>query len=192
MKLLSRHALILLLLAVLFFAPGLAALYFYQHPQWLSGHSTNKGDFVRPPLRISPLIKEQSETKLTMNSSKWHLVLWSPNGCDEACVTLLDQLVRVRLALGRRYYEVDERLLMRESSKPLSSSLSARFREQGIEVEYLPQMESAKLFVQSPQQRIFIANPLGFLVLSYVVTTESDDIYHDLKHLLTTTQTKSQ
>ena len=40
------------------------------------------------------------------------------------------------------------------------------------------------LSTESPRQRIFIANPQGFLVLSYAVTAESEDIYHDLKQLL--------
>ena len=192
MKLLSRHAVMLLLLALLFFAPGLTAVYFYQHPQWFSGNSTNKGDFVNPPLLISSLIKQRPSTKLTMNMPKWHLVLWRLDECDEACVTLLDQLARVRLALGRRYYEVDEVLLMSDSLNPLSSELKAKLQEQTIEAVYLPQTESTWLSTESPSQRIFIANPQGFLVLSYAVTAESDDIYQDLKQLLMTTQTKSK
>ncbi len=192
MKLLSRHAVMVLLLALLFFAPGLTAMYFYQHPQWLSGHSTNKGNFVNPALPISSLNKLHTSTKLTANMPKWHVVLWRPDACDETCVTQLEQLARVRLALGRRYYEVDEVLLMGELSTPLSSELKAKLGEQTIEAVYLPQMESEALAKESPGQRIFIANPQGFLVLSYAVTAESDDIYHDLKQLLTTTQTKSK
>ena len=193
MKLLSRHAVMLLLLALLFFAPGLTAVYFYQYPHWLSGHSTNKGDFVNPPLLISSLlIKQPSSTKLMANMPKWHVVLWRPDACDEACVTVLEQLARVRLALGRRYYEVDEVLLMSDSSKPLSSQFKAKLQEHTIEVAYLPQTESMALSTESPRQRIFIANPQGFLVLSYAVTAESEDIYHDLKQLLMTTQTKSK
>lgn len=192
MKILSRHALMVLLLALLFFAPGITALYFYQHPQWLSGHTTNKGNFVSPPLQISSLNMSRTSIKLTPNVPKWHMVLWRPDECDEACLTLLEQLARVRLALGRRYYDVEEVLLMGELSKPLSSEFKAKLREQAIELVYLPQKESSVLSKVSSDQRIFIANPQGFLVLSYAVPAESDDIYHDIKQLLTTTQTKSE
>lgn len=192
MNLLSRQSITLLLLAALFFAPGLAAVYFYQHPQLLGGDSTNKGDFVNPPFLVSSLEKQHTSTKKTENMPKWHVVLWIPETCDESCLTLLDQLARVRLALGRRYYEVDEVILMSKSSAPLPVDLNTKLQKMAIDAVYLSPVEFNALSKESPKPRIFIANPEGFLVLSYAVEAESDDIYHDLKHLLTTTQTKSK
>lgn len=192
MNILSRQTVMMLLLAVLFFAPGLAALYFYQNPQLLGGHSTNKGDFLHPPLLMASLVKPPASTGITANMPKWSVVLWRPEGCDASCMVQLDQLARVRLALGRRYYEVDEVLLMPATSTSVSSETKAKLQEQRIAVDSLSPADATTLLAQSPQQRIFIANPQGFLVLSYAVTAESDDVYHDLKQLLMTTQTKSK
>lgn len=192
MNLLSRQSVTLLLLAALFLAPGLAAVYFYQHPQWLEGESTNKGDFVMPPLQILSMQKLHTSNKLTDNTPKWHVVLWYPEACEASCVESLDQLARIRLALGRRYYEVDEVILMNGTAAPVGPELTDKLQKLTIKVMYLSSTEFAALSTKYPKQRIFIANPEGFLVLSYAVTAESDDIYHDLKHLLTTTQTKSE
>lgn len=188
----SRQTVILLVLAVVFFAPGLAAVYFYQHPQLLGGHSTNKGAFLEPPFLVPLLQKKPTSTKLTESMPKWYLVLWFPDTCDQTCMSHVEKLARVRLALGRRYYEVSEVLLRSESSPPLSTQLQAKLQQQRIRVLHLSSDASAALSSQSRGQPIFIANPEGFLVLSYAVTSESDDIYHDLKQLLTTTQTKSK
>lgn len=182
MTTISRNSVVLFLLALLFLAPGLTALYFYQHPQWLSGKATNKGQFFEPPLLIS---------SLTKSSSKWHLVLWSPGDCGDACSQPVDQLARIRLALGRHYYEVDQTLLMGVPGNPLSHHLMKILHRHGVELVHLPDIEEKALLTYSPDMRIFIANPEGFLVLSYAVSAQPDDIYHDLKQLLTTTQTKS-
>lgn len=174
---------VLLLLALVFFAPGLAALYFFKHPQWLSGHATNRGQFVDPPLSIPSLIK---------STRKWHLLLWSPDDCGDACIQNMDKLARIRLALGRRYYEVDQTLLLGRSNHSLDHQLRETLHNHHVNIVSLSDIEEKALLADSHEMRIFIANPEGFLVLSYAVTVKSDDVYSDLKQLLTTTQTKSK
>lgn len=177
MKILSRNFLMVVLLAVVFLAPGLAAIYFYQHPQWLMGHSTNKGDFVKPPMKIKSLVSTEK---------KWHLVLWSSGGCDESCFQPIDQLARIRLALGRRFYEVDQALLTGPYSKPTLPELLDVLQKNKIGTLQLPRNEASTLYAYSEEARIFIANPDGFLVLCYATTVNPDDVYHDLKQLMST------
>ncbi len=179
----SRNSFVLLLLALVFFAPGLAALYFYKHPQWLSGHATNRGQFVDPPRSIPSLIK---------STHKWHLLLWSPDDCGDACIQKVDKLARVRLALGRRYYDVDQTLLLGRSAHPLEHQLQETLDSHHVNVVFLSDIEETDRLASSHEMRIFIANPEGFLVLSYPAAVKSDDVYSDLKQLLTTTQTKSK
>lgn len=169
MKRISRHSLVLLLLAFVFLAPGLTALYFFKHPQWLSQQTTNRGQFVKPPLPIHAL---------RQFSHKWHLVLWSPSHCGQECQRLIDQLANIRLALGRRYYDVDQVLLTREESPRLTGRLEKKLVNHGIEVLRTPRD-------CSPDTTIYIANPDGYLVLSFAKSAEADDVYQDLKQLLT-------
>lgn len=187
----SRQTLMIAALAFIFGAPGLMAVYFFQHPEMLSRQSTNKGDFVRPPVLISSLGENDTSIAPAGEVSKWFLVLWQPQVCEAICLKQLDQLARVRMALGRRYYEVDEVLLIPDNAPHLSADVTQTLHDQYINVQYLNEKEAAALSKAAPSVHFFIANPQGFLVMSYAETAASDDIYHDLKQLLTTTtQTK--
>ena len=191
MKIMSRHSLILYLLALVFFAPGLAALYFFHHPSMLAGSSTNKGEFMRPAQLIKSFTRLKGKSKpLDDGKPKWHLVLWDPNECQDECIQLLEKLTRIRLALGRHFYDVNEALLVREAPIPDNPKLS-EWQARGVDVVRLSNEDEGILLAISKESRIFIANPSGYLIFSYGLTTPPDDIYRDLKQLLSTTQTKS-
>jgi hypothetical protein len=192
MKILSRPSRLLYLLAVVFFAPGIAALYFFHHPAMLAGSSTNKGEFMRPAQLIKSFRQLKGQSRpLDNGQPKWHLVLWDPNDCLDECVQILDQLTQIRLALGRHFYDVNEALLMRESLMLVNPKRS-EWQTRGGDVVRLSNEDEAVLLAISKKSRIFIADPSGYLIFSYGLTTPPDDIYHDLKQLLTTTQTKSK
>ena len=106
-----RNYIVLLLMLALFIAPGLSAYLFYNHLTWLGAAKTNKGELLNPPILL---------TKLGMDA-KWRLILWSPTGCAQECIQQLDKLARIRLALGRRLYQVDSLLLL--SGDALHSAL---------------------------------------------------------------------
>lgn len=181
MRTLSRRNAVFLVLAVLFFMPGLAAYLLYTHPTWLGFTKTNKGHLLNPPLLLAPL---QVTTK---SSPKWRLVLWSPSTCAESCLSALDQLVRVRLALGRHYYEVDTVLLVGDTVP--SKAKQRFFSAHQIQWAHLP--AKTQLPVGSRLGGIFIVDPKGYLVLDYSVEVKPEDIFHDMKQLLTTVQTRN-
>jgi hypothetical protein len=187
MKALSRQSVQLLLLALVFIAPGLAAIYFYQHPQWLSQHTTNKGKLLSQPILIRKLTSQAGLT----NTPQWHLVVWRATNCNDECLKSLDQLTQVRLALGRHYYEVSEVLLMPKGQTPLPMPLLAKLREKSIQVVDVEGTALNTLLRDSEQQSIYIANPQGYIVLQFEAPLKVDNVYHDMKQLLTTTQTKS-
>ena len=172
---------ILLLLASMFAAPGIAAYVFYQHPAWLGSAKVNKGTLLNPPVALSSLD----------NQSKWRIVFWSPALCDEACLKQLDMLARIRLALGRKLYQVDQWLILGDETAPLSDEVKAILKERDFHVTQLPLNEKEKLTTLSPAPKIFIVNPDNYLVLSYQSQVNPDDIYKDLKLLLNTTERKS-
>lgn len=182
MKILSRNSMMLILLALVFLAPGLAAIYFYQFPHKLMGRSTNKGEFVKPTVKIQSLDSSVKGSASTVK--KWHLVLWSPNGCDESCLQPLAQLAQIRLALGRHYYEAELVLLTGQYRKSLSPALLEFVKQNKLLVLQLPPNEINALYAYAKEPQIFIGNSAGFLVLSYVTSVNSDDVYHDLKQLM--------
>lgn len=171
----------LLLLAVIFVAPGIAAYLFYKNPSWLGSSKINKGNLLSPPVALKSLD----------SNAKWRIIYWTPDGCDKTCLKQLNLLGRVRLAFGRKLYQVDEWLILSNKDSLLAEELKPILKEQDIHVAALSLAEMAKLENLSPHAKIFIENPDNYLILSYQPGGNPDDIYKDLKLLLNTTEIKS-
>lgn len=172
---------ILLLLATMFAAPGITAYLFYQHPSWLGSPKVNKGTLLSPAVALNSLDAQ----------SKWRIVFWSPDACGQACLKQLDLLARIRLALGRKLYQVDQWLILGDEASPLTNEVKSALKEQDFHVAQLSSAEIVKLTAISSDAEIFIANPDNYLILSYPAKVNPDDIYKDLKLLLNTTEKKS-
>lgn len=172
---------ILLLLATMFAAPGIAAYLFYQHPNWVGSTKVNKGTLLSPPISLNSLD----------NQSKWQIIFWSPGACEQTCLTQLDMLARIRLALGRKLYQVDQQLILSDEHSSITKKMKSVLKERDFHITQLSEDDKIKLNVISPDAKIFIANPDNFLVLSYQSQVNPDDIYKDLKLLLSTTEKKS-
>lgn len=178
----KKNKIILLLLALIFIAPSLCAYLFYQHPTWRSGQTTNKGELLSP-----------AATLTMFDNAKWHIVLWSPEACTKTCIARLNQLSKLQLALGRHYYETDLWLVLTDNNENTTFSQREiqRMKKHAIRwVKLLPQNENNTQFSSYPTS-IFIATPQQRLILRYNQQSKLDDIYHDLKHLLTTTDGKN-
>lgn len=175
MKRIQRRFILLLLLCLMFAAPGLFAYYFYLHPNWLSSNTTNKGTFIRPPILLDDVKAPQ----------KWQLMVWSPITCNETCLAQADKLARIRLALGRRLYDLDISVLVNDNLATMTDATQKLLQEQGIQIIPLSVNDIAKLTHAYNQMSIFIANPTHYLVLHYDINAAPDDIFHDIKKLLT-------
>lgn len=165
----------------MFAAPGLSAYLFYQHPNWLGSSSVNKGILLNPPQVLSSLDGQ----------AKWRIVYWSPNDCDKTCLEQLDVLARIRLALGRKLYYVDQWLILGDKAAPLSDETKSLLTEQDFHVAQLSRTEQNKITALSAQPQVYLANPDNYLILSYQSQVNPDDVYKDLKLLLNTTENKS-
>jgi hypothetical protein len=172
---------ILLLLAIMFSAPGISAYLFYQHPTWLGSSKVNKGILLSPPIALKSLD----------GLSKWRIVFWIPTVCKKTCLKQLDLLARVRLALGRKLYQVDQWLILGDDESQRMKQIKPLLKERDFHVARLTSDDLVKLNAISPEATIFIVNPDNYLILSYQSPLKPDDIYKDLKLLLNTTETKS-
>src|SRR3989338_8575881 len=100
-KILSSKKVTLFLLFLIFLLPGVLAQYVYHHPEWIPSSTTNKGHLVREHIKI-PLPGEEK---------KWRIAFWQERDCATQCPVVLDKLTRIRVALGRRYYQVSQWLM---------------------------------------------------------------------------------
>lgn len=114
---------------------------------------------------------------LSNPKGKWQLILWQPGDCEQACLAQLDKLGRIRLALGRHLYEVEERLVLPSGVK-LPEKTARILQDQDMRYQNLTALQMPS------SAKVYIANPDNYLILSYSLAAKPADIYQDLKHLL--------
>lgn len=177
MKIFRHNYMVIYLLAFFFLAPGFFAYVLYMHPSWLGDSKTNKGRLISPPV----LMGGSHQTA----RGKWQLALWSPSACEKRCIAELDRLARIRLALGRHLYEVEILLLLNSDGPIVTDPLKSALAEQDIHVLRLSLAERERLTLFKDVLEIFIMNPEHYFVLDYAPSVKSEDVFHDLKQLLT-------
>ncbi|WP_341502718.1 hypothetical protein [Gallaecimonas sp. GXIMD4217] len=163
---------LLLLFLALFLLPlVLARLAFHQG--WLQGGATvNKGQLINPPLAAATLFEDDG---------KWRLIYVQPAQCDAACEQSLFILGQTHLALGKELDRVQPLVLGAGNVDPADHA--------GL--VFRPVAEVAPL----APGRLFLADPRGFVMLSYQPVAERQaalalgkDMLSDLKKLLKLSQ----
>ena len=172
---------VLFFLIILFVAPGFLAYVFYLNPSWLGNVTTNQGVFLPPntSLHVFP------------DKHVYRMVLWNEGACNQDCIFELDKIARVRLALGRRYYDVESWLLQGEHSPVLSSEVQAGLLAQDIHIKRLNEHETEIIKPLEHTANLFIVAPNQHFILGFKQNSKPDEIFHDLKHLLTTDKTSN-
>jgi hypothetical protein len=165
---------VILFLVLLFAAPGVLAYLFYQHPHWLGVSHINKGTLLEPPVLLDVFDEKP----------QWRLMLWSAEGCDKACLQQVEQLAKLRLALGRKLYGVDQWLLIGDKAPPLTHEVQALLQESDIHYATLSHEITSQLQSLSATPVVYIVNPQRYLILQYTLESSRHDIYKDLNLLL--------
>ena len=165
----KRAYITMCLLIVLFTAPGLLAYMVYLHPTWISGR-TNHGQLLQPPPLLHSKYREE----------KWQLLYWSPQDCTQDCTHHLDDLARMRLALGRRLYYVDLILAIPNSAVVPPRTQNLLHKMDGNLIN-LTQEDTTELGIQPA---IYLVNPQQFVILSYTKDQSMHDIFEDLQKMV--------
>lgn len=170
----KKNYLSLAALVVLFIIPGIVAYFAYKDPSAFGLKSTNHGEFIKPPVLMSEL----------KNNKKWRLVYFSRNDCTEECMGYLDKMARIRLALGRRLYNVDSYLFMPQNSKDLTEEQEKIVQDVNISVLKFAADGREYQRAFNKEHAFFIISPENYLILSFAADTPSEDIFADLKKLV--------
>lgn len=165
----------LILLCFVFMAPGILAFVFYNYPHLLRGMPTNRGKLIQPPIKITL-------PEVALTTDKWHVLVWCHEGCDSQCLTILDEMARVRLALGRRLYQVDLWLLENQNQPRCASSTLKTLSQVAVHHAVV----SPNIMLFQAQTKIYLMDPNHFVVLEYQPRGKPSDVFQDLKHLLNT------
>ena len=103
MKTQTKNRLVLIVVLLLFAAPLLIALVLNRQG-WYPQNTRNSGTLVEPPYSVvtAPVMLADG-SKLVWNNAQWQWTLLALPGahCETQCRTRLDEVLRLRLTLGR-------------------------------------------------------------------------------------------
>ena len=182
--------------ALLFFTaalPVLAAFYMYfSGSSLIPADRVNKGTLVVPTLAMDKLDLQLVQAGEGEIEGKWKLLVFGSGACETgACKQSLYYTRQVNIALGReagrvvRYYintdvALDEQVLTAfETDYPRLHIQQSNGEAVAV---FLDKTVPAEAVVQDSY--IFIADPLGNVMMYYTPENEGGDILDDLKKLL--------
>lgn len=172
---LKYKKLVIVFLVLIFMMPGVCAYWFYQHPGWFAASATtNKGQLLTPPVLVAAIPK----------TTKWGLLVWNPGRCGQACRQQLNKITQIRLALGRRFYDVNLWLITNNGATLGVAKTADLLHKQGISPVILPATTVLKLPILGDKPQVFIVNPDNYLILSYQLAVNPADIYSDLQQVM--------
>jgi hypothetical protein len=165
-------------LGMLFLAPILLAftVYYGVDGHWLK--KTNKGVLMTSPIAVTKLHLVDSSAKGFQQPQKW-LLLYRNANCDQSCMKVLSKMLRVRMTLGRDMYRTQSILI---SSEKLTAEISNQLADvKGLDTKILLISKKDKQ-LQGPA--IYVADPLGNVILRYKADVQPKDLKSDLIRLL--------
>jgi cytochrome oxidase Cu insertion factor (SCO1/SenC/PrrC family) len=184
-----------LLLAVLFFAPLVAAavLYFVL-PQWQPKGKTNYGDLVVPakPLPILQFTDPSGSARDTsVFHGRWSFVYVGGAQCDEACVAKLIEIRQVRTLLNEKRLRV-QRVYIAPDMAALHGA-QKMFGAEQPDLIYLAEAGAAgqratDFFKPTDAQALYLIDPHGNWMMIYPGAAEYQGILKDIKLLLKLSQ----
>jgi cytochrome oxidase Cu insertion factor (SCO1/SenC/PrrC family) len=188
-----RQGRLLVVLALLFFAPlGLAFYLYYGHGAWHPGGRVNAGELVEParplPSLALPLLGS-GNTDPNFLKGKWTLLYVGFGSCAEDCRTRLYDTRQVRLALDRDMNRV-QRVFIAGGDCCDAQFLHDQHPDL-ITIRASP--AAAPLLALLPGQgsvntthadRVYLIDPLGNLMMSYAADAAPKGILEDMKRLL--------
>jgi cytochrome oxidase Cu insertion factor (SCO1/SenC/PrrC family) len=190
----ARQSMVLLLL--LFLAPVLIAwLMLYGGGGLIPEGSTSHGTLVEPPRMIGLPADIETRTGLALPAEylrgKWTLVYIGDAQCDDACQQNIYKMRQVRLAQNENIRRVQRLFLLtgteitQDLGKVLENypnmDIALLTAEQAGTIATLFQVDEA---AATAAERVYLVDPLGYLMMYYAPDAEPRGMLKDLKKLL--------
>jgi len=175
-------------MVAIFAAPVIAAWFFYLNSEYLPAGRTNKGELIDPvvvlPTDLALSTQDGADFSRDLLAGKWTLVYLAGGTCDDACRNRLDEMRRIRLALGENQRSVERLLVLTDATATdLARELGSAFTGMQVALggDRLPGLLGEGTAVLD---RIYILDPMGNLMMRYAPGAPARDTLEDLEHLL--------
>ncbi|SEP91428.1 hypothetical protein SAMN04488038_102190 [Solimonas aquatica] len=189
----------LLLLALLFFGPMLAAsLLYFVFPQWQPQGRVNYGELIHParPLPALQLLDAQGRVLDTQQAfgGRWTWLYLGAAQCERACLDKLYQIRQVRALLNEKRQRAQRVYLAPDAGSlaALRERLAAEhpdlklYAEQGA--AQLPAFLAQDAGKAAGAQTLYLIDPHGNWLMVYPDAADSTGLLKDIKKLLSLSQ----
>lgn len=191
----KRSRLTLIGLVLVFIMPVVLAFVFYLNPEWQPTGTKNYGTLYKPPVSVTEFsLQTQQGEAFTLDQlrGKWSLVYIGRNTCDAACKETLYKAVAARIAQGVEAGRINVYYLLATESfdedvDALFSSYSRLVILRGTSAQREALIRQFAIGAQhQPGQddRLYLLDPPGNLILHYPSGFRDIWLMEDLKHLL--------
>ena len=177
--------------------PFLLALYLFLHPEMLEILGTkNHGQLIQPTRDLPALQVQTLDGRgldLASLKGNWTLLMVADGECGEACQKNLYYLRQIRRAMGENRTRV-ERLMVLNDGRPGADLQTKLNPFEGTRVIVGPDAAREQLLARLRvdglplNERMFIVDPQGKLILAYPPNPPWKDVLKDLEHLLKVVQ----
>ncbi len=176
----NRSRMKLVLIALIFFVPLVAATLVYYHRSDLPLKTNSHGQLIKPPVESRWLLKAATLPK------KWHIVYYPDNCCDKLCKNVVDHLGQVYKALGKEKPRVDVVVLV--DSKQCDIKTNPALHVFVMTEKDIVRVRQAFLKRDMTVPSLFIMDPLGNMMMYYPQHQPYRMVYKDMKKLLRISQ----
>jgi SCO1/SenC len=188
----------LILVALLFLLPVVAATALYVSGWRPEGRSLQHGELVQParPVGDAELTgADGAPYRLNALRGKWAFVYFSPLPCTQACRNSLYKMQQVRLAQGRDAPRVERVMIVAAAGTSALRELAQQYPGLAAVSGTRATLQTlAREFVSSQGTaldvtgRVYLIDPIGNLVLSYAPDADPSGMRKDLARLLRLSQ----
>lgn len=177
-------------MALLFFGPIVLAIimYYAEGDPWRPSGSVAHGILLPQPRTLATGVMVLPDGATADFGGKWSLLYVGRGDCDEACKESLYRTRQVRRALGKEMSRV-QRFFISLSGMPNAGFLAAEHPGLLVLTDGLASRDAVlSTLGEYAEGDVFIADPLGNVVLRFPAGTATKDMYDDLALLLKASQ----
>lgn len=183
----------LILLATLFAAPVIFSTLLYT-VGWRPERIVNYGELVQPPRPLPEIGVHDIDRNAVELRKKWTMVYFAPTACAETCRQNLYKMRQVHAAQGRESNRIQRVVIVDADRAHWLVSVRAEYPDLRIveaAQENIKIMAQAFMIVDGPLDRlnrIYVVDPRGNFMLSYLPDTDAGRMRKDLERLLKVSQ----
>lgn len=194
-KIQQRSRVKLVILFSIFLLPIIVAYVLYKNPQWQPGSSKNNGILFNPVVIFSSFDLQTMDGKkfsAEQLRGKWSLIYIGKQTCDEICKQTLLKAMNGLIAQGREASRINYYYIVNADKFDADHSAMAESYPRLVFLKgdkkqrdmLLPKFSVGKEHKVGDDDRLYLLDPAGVLLMHYPSGFKDLGLMEDLKHLL--------